>query len=183
MIARRLETTTFGWRANYSIPICPSGHRKDRRDSIAMTPVIRKANESDAQVVHDIMSAIPWISEVTKSADGFIKAKESCIRGEVYLLARNSIVASMMILRKASFRYNIWIIPLIATIESERRKGHARRLVRKAKEIVGIGVIQAHVENDKSMSLLISEGFVRVEGKADLSGHPLYEWAANEQLR
>jgi hypothetical protein len=149
---------------------------------IAMRPVIRKAKEADARVVHDIMRAIPWISEATKSTDGLIKTTESCSRGEVYLLTLEPIAAAMIILRKdtlaASFGYNIWRIPLIATIKSERRKGHARRLIRKAKKIVGSGIIQAHVENDKSKSLLISEGFVSVEGETDLSGHPLYEWAA-----
>jgi hypothetical protein len=141
-----------------------------------MRSVIRRADKSDAQVVHDIMSAIPWISEATKSADGFIKTQESCARGDIYLLTFNSIVAAVMILRKASFRDNIWSIPLIVTIESERRKGYARKLVRKAKQIVGDGVIQAHVQNDKSLSLLVSEGFVSVEGKVDASGHPLYKW-------
>lgn len=89
----------------------------------------------------------------------------------------------MMILRKdnwtASGGRNIWTIPLIATIEAEQRKGHVHRFVREAKQIVGNGVIQAYVENDKSLSLLVSEGFVPVEGQADRSGHPLYEWTAH----
>jgi len=76
-----------------------------------MRPVIRKAKKSDARAVHEIMSAIPWISEATKSADGLIKTTESCSRGEVYLLTLDSIAAAMMILRKdtlaASFGYNI----------------------------------------------------------------------------
>jgi hypothetical protein len=148
-----------------------------------MRPVICRADESDAQVVHDIMSAIPWINDATKSEDGLVKTKESCVRGEVFVLKVNLKIVSMMILRKdnlaASFGYNIWRIPLNATIEIARRKGHARRLVREAKQIAGDAVIQAHVENDKSLSLLASEGFVPVEGEADSSGHPLYEWAAS----
>ena len=149
-----------------------------------MSPVIRRADDSHAQVVHDIMSAIPWISEAARSGDGFVKLKEFCARGEVFILMTNSIIVLMMILRKkdnseASCGHNIWTIPLIATCETERRKGHARKLVRWAKQIVGNGVIQAHVENDKSLSLLVSEGFVPVEGQADLSGHPQYEWTAN----
>jgi hypothetical protein len=145
--------------------------------------VISKGDESHAQVVHDMMSAIPWISEATKSTDGFTKTKESCTRGEVFIVTVGSTVASMMILRKdnlaASCGYNIWRIPLITTIDTERRKGHARRLVRKAKKVVGNGVIQAHVENDKSLGMLVSEGFVPVEGETDPSGHPLYEWRAS----
>ncbi|MGH7090552.1 MAG: hypothetical protein ACREFQ_16785 [Stellaceae bacterium] len=150
---------------------------------ISMSPVIRRADESHAQTVHHIMSAIPWISEAVKSRDGFIKLKELCVHGEVFVITVNFIISSIMILKKDNWTesdgHNIWTIPLIATIEAERRKGHARKLVRKAKQIVGNGVIQAYVENDKSLSLLVSEGFVPVEGRTDLSGHPLYEWTAN----
>jgi hypothetical protein len=161
----------------------PGPEWTDRKKGITVRPVIRRAHQSDAQVVHGIMSAIPWISVATKTEDGFIRTQEACARGEIYLLTLGSIVAAMIILRKdalaASCGYNIWSIPLIATVESQRRKGHARRLVRKAKKIVRNGVIQAHVENDKSLSLLVSEGFVPVDGKSDASGHPLYEWDAN----
>ena len=151
-----------------------------------MKPVIRKADEADAQVVHDIMSGIRWISEATKSADGFMKTKEACVRGEIFVLLVDSIIASIMILRKdmlaASCGFNIWNIPLIATIESERRRGHARRLVRKAKQVARRAAICAYAENKKSLALLKSEGFVRVRGKTDLSGHPLYEWRGASEL-
>src|SRR5665213_1820290 len=145
-----------------------------------MKSAIRRADETDAQAIHDIMSAISWINESTKSADGFVKTREMCARGEVVVVSVDSITASMMILRQnsiaASCGYNVWHIPLIATVQTERRRGHARTLVREAKRIAGDAVIQAHPENDKSQSLLASEGFVPVEGEADPSGHPLYEW-------
>jgi hypothetical protein len=111
-----------------------------------MTPVICTADESHAQGVHEIVKAIPWISEATKSSDGFSKMRESCARGEVFIIVMNSRIASIMILRKddlaASLGYNIWSIPLIVTVEEQRRRGHARRLVRKAKQIIGHGVIK-----------------------------------------
>jgi GNAT superfamily N-acetyltransferase len=150
-----------------------------------MRPVIRKATADDAQTVHDIMCAIPWISESTKSTDGFNKNKEACVRGEVFLLTINSTVAAMMMFRKDRFAatcgYNIWNIPLVATIESERRKGYARKLVRKAKQVASRAAICAHAENRKSLALLKSEGFVRVRGQTDQSGHPLYEWSARRK--
>jgi GNAT superfamily N-acetyltransferase len=148
-----------------------------------MRPVLCRASEDDARAVHDIIAAIPWISETAKSENGFTKTKECCGRGEVVVVKVNAKITSMMILREGKFaeskRSNVYIIPLVATLQSERRKGHARRLVRKAKQIVRRGAIQAHAENDRSLSLLLSEGFVRVEGEVDRSGHPLYEWMGN----
>jgi hypothetical protein len=142
--------------------------------------VVRKATACDAQAVHDIMSTIPWISDATKSTEGYGKTKEACIRGTVYVLTVRSTIASMMIFQKdnlaASCGYNIWRIPLIATIETEQRKGYARRLVRKAKQVASHAAICAYAENDKSAALLKSERFIRVRGKTDTSGHPLYEW-------
>ena len=52
----------------------------------------------------------------------------------------------------ASLGYNIWSIRLVATIELERRKGHARNLVKEAKRTVGDALIQAHVQNDDPKS-------------------------------
>src|SRR5271156_96191 len=148
-----------------------------------MRPIIRRADASDAQAVHNIMCAIPWISEATKSADGFVKTTETCARGEVFVLVANSVIASIMIFRKntiaASCGYNIWDIPLIATLETERRKGYARKLVRKAKQVARRAALCAYPENKKSLALLKSEGFVRVQGKKNLSGHPLYERSAS----
>jgi hypothetical protein len=69
---------------------------------ITLSPVIRRADESHAQVVHGIMSAIPWSSEAARSGDGFVKLKEFCARGEVFILMTNSIIVSMMILRKTA---------------------------------------------------------------------------------
>ena len=48
--------------------------------------------------------------------------------------------------------------------------------MQQAKQTVGDAVIQAHAQNDHSMALLVSEGFVAVEGQADVNGYPLYEW-------
>jgi hypothetical protein len=145
--------------------------------------MIRRASEAEAQTIHALMGQIPWINAATKSADGFVKTKEACSQGDIFVATKNSTIVSMMILRQdriaASCGYNIWRIPLIVTIDAEQRKGHARALVREAKRVVGDAVIQAHVENEKSLALLVSEGFAPVEGEADVSGHPLYEWAAS----
>jgi hypothetical protein len=88
---------------------------------------IRRATESDAQTIHIMTSAIPWISAATKSTDGFTKTREACSRGEIFVVIRNSVIVSMMILRQdkfaASFGYNVWRIPLIVTNEAEQRKG------------------------------------------------------------
>lgn len=139
--------------------------------------MIRKATEADAPSVHRIMVSIPWIKDTSKSADA---CKQICCRGEIYVLSVNSVIAAMMILRKdmiaASFGHNIWSLSLVATAESERRKGYARKLVQEAKRIGGDAVIQAHVQNDHSLALLISEDFIAVEGQADANGYPLYEW-------
>jgi hypothetical protein len=143
---------------------------------------IRKATESDAQAMHIMTSAIPWISAATKSTDGFTKTREACSRGEIFVLIRNSAIVSMMILTQdkmaASLGHNFWRIPLIVTNEAEQRKGHARALVRAAKQIAGYAVIHAHAKNEKSLALLVSEGCAPVEGEADMSGHPLYQWTA-----
>jgi hypothetical protein len=121
-----------------------------------MRQVISKADESHAQAVHDMMSAIPWISEATKSTDGFTKTKESCARGEVFIVTVGSTVASMMILRKdnlaASSGYNVWRIPLITTIElsgvrvmpagssEKQRKSSAKALFRRTSRTTNLWV-------------------------------------------
>jgi hypothetical protein len=151
-----------------------------------MRLVIGKAAEREAKAVQEIIAAIPWISEATKSADGFNKTKECCIRGEVFVVKVDCRITSMMILKRGSFAepecLNGYVIPLIATLESERRKGHARRLVKKAKQIAGKDPIQAYLENNTSLSLLASEDFIPVEGKVDWSGHQLYEWLAKVRV-
>jgi hypothetical protein len=145
--------------------------------------MIRRATQDDARAIHDIMCSIAWIKNTVKSEDGYVKTKESSGRGEIFVSTDNSAIIAMMILRQdmvaASLGYNIWSMPLVATIECERRKGHARRLVKAAKRTVGDAVIQAHVQNDASLALLVSEGFIAVEGQADVSGYPLYEWRAS----
>jgi GNAT superfamily N-acetyltransferase len=150
-----------------------------------MPPLIRKAIAADAQIVHDIMCSIPWINDASKSQDGYKKTTQSCERGEIFLLTVDKAVAAMMMFRKdhmaASCGYNIWNIPLVVTIEAERRKGYARKLVRKAKQVASRAAICAHAENKWSLALLKSEGFVRVRGQTDSSGHPLYEWTAARQ--
>ena len=104
-----------------------------------MRPVVRKATVSDAQIVHDMISAIPWISEATKSAAGLTKTQEACARGEIYVVTMNAAIVSLMWLRKdrlaASMGYNIWEIPLVTTVGGERRKGYARTLIRTAKQV------------------------------------------------
>lgn len=151
-----------------------------------MRPVIRKANVSDAQAVHDIMSAVPWINEATKSAEGHAKTKEACIRGEIFVLSVGRAIVSMMIFRKDRFAgscgYNIWHIVLLATIETEQRKGYARKLVRKAKQVASHAAICVYAENKKSLELLKSERFRLVRGNADISDHPLYEWRAGRKF-
>jgi len=150
-----------------------------RKNVVAM---IRKAATSDAHIVHEMLSAIPWIGETTKTADGLAKVAQFCARGEIFVSAIDSKIAAVMILQKdhlaGDFGHNRWSIPLITTVESKRRKGHARMLLRKAKQIVGNGVIQANAQNDKSKDLLISEGFVHIEGQTDMRGYPLYQWSA-----
>ncbi len=146
-------------------------------------PVVRQATASDAPAVQAIMNAIPWIAESAKTEEGFERTKSACGRGEVWVVEDNSVIVSTMTLTKdplAAFcGYKIWLIRLIATIEAARRKGHARRLIHKAKEIVDDGALTAHVQNDDSSELVSSEGFVLVEGHADAAGYPLYEWTRN----
>jgi hypothetical protein len=143
--------------------------------------VVRTACRSEARLVHDLMNAISWINETTKSDDGLANVAEFCDRGDIFVSATNQKIAAVMVLLRdhiaADFGRKLWSIPLISTIKSERRKGHARMLVKKAKEIVGSGVIQAHPQNDKSRELLISEGFVHIDGETDMQGYPLYQWS------
>ncbi|HKW53852.1 MAG TPA: hypothetical protein VJO12_09180 [Stellaceae bacterium] len=145
--------------------------------------MIRKADDSDAVIIHDMMSAIPWISETTKTADGLAKVTEFCNRGDIFVSTIDGKIAALMVLQReylaADFGHNLWSIPLVTTIESERRKGHARMLITRAKQIAGNGVIQAHAQNDNSRDLLISEGFVHVDGETDVRGHPLYQWSSD----
>jgi GNAT superfamily N-acetyltransferase len=152
-----------------------------------MPSLIRKATAADTQTVHDIMCSVSWISDATKSQDGYERTTESCKRGEIFLLTVDKAVAAMMMFRKdhmaASCGYHIWNIPLVVTIEAERRKGYARKLVRKAKQVASRAAICAYAENKWSLALLKSEGFARVRGRTDLSGHPLYEWTAARQRR
>src|SRR5271166_1488484 len=114
----------------------------------------RRATASDAQAVHEIVTAIPWGNAATKSAEGLHNTGELCERGEIFVVADASSIVSMMILKKdalaASCGYNIWNIPLISTIEAERRKGHGRKLVRKAKQVASRAAICAHPENEES---------------------------------
>jgi|SRR5271168_2332894 len=142
-----------------------------------MPPIIRKAEDTDARAVHEILCRISWISEATKSEDGFHKIMESCKRGEVWIVEVERIVLATMILRR--YGYNTLTIPIMATVESARRRGYARQLTQKAKTIAqsyNNTSIEAYVENEKSLNLLSSEGFTRLGDRVDVSGHPLYCW-------
>jgi hypothetical protein len=61
-----------------------------------MPPLIRKATAADAWTVHDIMCSVSWISDATKSQDGYERTTESCERGEIFLLTVDEAVAAMM---------------------------------------------------------------------------------------
>ena len=141
---------------------------------------VRNATPSDAVAVQAIMNAIPWIAEKAKTEEGFHRTRAACERGEIWVAEDDTGIVSTMALAKdaiaGSFGYNVWLIRLIATAKSARRRGHARRLIHKAKEIVEDGALTAHVQNDDSLALVRSEGFVLVEDQADAAGYPLYEW-------
>lgn len=153
-----------------------------------MPPIVRQAKVVDARAVQDILIRISWIHESTKSEDGLEKLKECCGRGEVWITETSEGIFSMMILRPysiaASRGYKILQIPIIATIETERRQGYARRLIRKAKEIAAArdAALEAYPENRKSLDLLCSEGFEKVEGRSDESDNPLYSWSSDSRV-
>jgi ribosomal protein S18 acetylase RimI-like enzyme len=73
----------------------------------------------------------------------------------------------------ATKRYSV---PLIVTKEELRRRGHARSLLRAAIDIAKSqsAELVAYPENQKSVELLESEGFLRVPSRSDECGYPLY---------
>ncbi len=126
------------------------------------------------------MNAIPWIAASAKSEDGFERTKGACEWGDVWVVEDKTEIVSTMTLVKDSIAaacgYNIWLIRLIATAKSAQRKGYARLLLRKGKEIVDDGVLTAYIQNEDSLALVRSEGFALVDGQTDAAGYPLYEW-------
>jgi hypothetical protein len=148
---------------------------------------IRRATQSEALTIQNMMSTIPWIRTEPELRDGVAKIQDMCSRGEIYVSTKGAVIVSLMILTKDRFAASLGInngeIRLILTIETQQRNGYARGMVRKAKQVVGDGVIKAYVENEKSLALLVSEGFTPVAGVADKSGYPLYQWATTNYAR
>ena len=141
-----------------------------------MTFDIRNARTEDAGEILEVLEHAHFRKDCYRGEAG-ISLVESRLN-LIWLADLNGRIASlMMLLRKDDL--GLLEISLIVTKPEFRRRGFARDLIKKGKQIARESRLDlvTYPENDASQELLISEQFSRVPRRQNLQGHPMYRFS------
>jgi N-acetylglutamate synthase-like GNAT family acetyltransferase len=136
---------------------------------------IRKASTEDAKAIVEVLDYAPFLKDRYRGEDGISLVKDKI--DLFWLAALDGRVASVMIvLPKIDFGC-LEISVLVTKPEFERR-GFARALTQKAKGLAAEMKLDlvAYPENEKSLTLLISERFELDPGCKSVQGFPRYSY-------
>jgi len=137
---------------------------------------IRKARTEDAGEIVEVLEHAHFLKDYYRGQAG-ISLVETRLN-LIWLADLNGrIAALMMLLHKNDL--GLLEISLIVTKPEFRRRGFARDLIKKGKQIARDSRLDlvAYPENGASKELLISEQFSLVPCRQNLQGHPMYRFS------